>query len=103
MDEVIGIATGVSVGIGLAIVFYRQHKESTAALPRIMEALRESGSLTLPELVVKLGMKDGFMNRGKVVNLLNPVVARGELVQTEPPGTTMKDRLSVMRFSVTGQ
>jgi hypothetical protein len=102
MDNVIGIASGVGVAIGLGIFYARQNKKAAVAGPQIMEALRE-GSLTLPELVVRLGMKDGFVSRGKVVTLLNPMVARGELVQTEPAGTTMKDRLSVMRFALPGQ
>jgi len=98
MDNIIEIASGVGVAIGLAIVATRQKKQAAVAGPQIVAALREAGSLTLPELVVRLGLKDGFLSRGKVMNLVNPMVANGELVQSEPPGTTMKNRLEVLTF-----
>ena len=96
--EMVGIASGIGVAIGMAIVAMRNNKKAAVAEPQIVAALKEKGSLTLPELVVMLGLKDGFMSRGKVVNILNPLVAKGLLVQTEPPGTTMKNRLSVLTF-----
>lgn len=94
------VVAGIGVAIGIGIFSARQGKAAKVAEPQILAALQESGTLTLPELVVKLGMKDGFVSRGKVVTLLNPMVERGVLVQTEPPGTTMKDRLSVLRYSL---
>lgn len=90
------VVAGIGVAIGIGIFTARQGKAAKVAEPQILAALEEAGTLTLPELVVK----DGFMNRGKVVNLLNPMVARGVLVQTEPPGTTVRNRLSVLRYSL---
>lgn len=94
------VVAGIGVAIGIGIFTARQGKAAKVAEPQILAALEEARTLTLPELVVKLGMKDGFMNRGKVVNLLNPMVARGVLVQTEPPGTTVRNSLSVLRYSL---
>ena len=67
-------------------------------LDRIRAELGTAESLTLPGLVTRLGMSDGFMNRGKVMAAINPLVAAGELAQEEPPRTTVTERLSVLRF-----
>lgn len=96
--DIIPIASGIGVAIGLVIHFSRQSRVAAQLEPKIRAELSQHESLTLPELVQRLGMSDGFMNRGKVMNLLNPMVASGELIQEEPPGTTMKTRLSVLRF-----
>lgn len=99
-DSVLVIAPGVGVTIGLAIHFARQRKRAAAFGDKILGELRSVESLSLPELVTKMGMKDGFLNRGKLINILNPMVASGQLLQEEPPGTTMKNRLSVLRFRI---
>jgi hypothetical protein len=88
----------VGVGIGLAIFFGRQKRRSAEVGSRVRMELSGVESLSLPEIVARLGMQDGFMNRGKVLNALNPMVASGELVQEEPPGTNFKNRLGVLRF-----
>jgi hypothetical protein len=98
IENIVGIASGVGVTIGLTIHFMRQRKQADAMQPKILRELAGADSLTLPELVVKMGMTDGFMNRGKLINILNPMVASGQILQEEPPGTTMKNRLSVLRF-----
>lgn len=96
--DITPIASGIGLAIGLAIFFARQRRTADQFEPRIRAELTQNESLTLPELVQRLGMTDGFMNRGKVMNVINPMVANGELTQEEPPGTTIKDRLSVIRF-----
>src|SRR5689334_4427498 len=97
-DSVLLAAPGIGVGIGLAIHFARQRKQNALLHEKILAELAKEESLTLPELVTRCGMKDGFLNRGKLINALNPLVASGQLTQEEPPGTTMKNRLSVLRF-----
>ena len=100
MDQIIGIAASVGVVLGLTLHFARQKRIADRYEKTIRTELLANGSLSLPELVVRLGLKDGFLNRGKVMNVLQPLVARGELVQEEPPGTTMRTRLSVLRFKI---
>jgi hypothetical protein len=97
-DDVLKIAPVVGVIIGMGIYQARQRTVATNMAEKIRNELASADSLSLPELVTRLGFKDGFINRGKVVNVLNPMVMSGELDKEEPPGTTMKNRLSVMRF-----
>jgi hypothetical protein len=49
-------------------------------------------------LVLAAGLTDGFMSRGKVMSVLNPMVASGEVAQDEPPGTTVANRLAALTF-----
>ncbi len=92
---VIGPVVGVAIGLG--VYFAHQGRQSKDIGDRIRKELATAESLSLPELVVRLGLKDGFMSRGKVMGVLNPMVASGEVLQEEPPGTTMNDRLDVLR------
>lgn len=94
----VSIGAVVGVTVGLAIHFVRQARLSAKIESSILQALEAVESLTLPELVVHAGLRDGFLSRGKVMNAIHPLVAAGILLQEEPPGTTMKNRLSVLRF-----
>jgi hypothetical protein len=96
----LGVSLGSALGIiiGLTLYFRTQKRRSASMGARIRSELATAESLTLPELVAKVGLRDGFLSRGKVMNVVNPMVAAGELLQEEPPGTTMKTRLSVLRF-----
>lgn len=96
--SVLGLAAVVGVGAGLAVHFARQSKIDKELAGRIRAELNAAESLTLPELVTRLGMKDGFYSRGKLMGAINPLVAAGEITQEEPPGTTVQTRLSVLRF-----
>lgn len=97
-DNIISIASGVGIVIGLSIHFMRQRQQGAILGEKILKELRGTDSLALPELVTRVGMRDGFINRGKIINVLNPMVASGQVLQEEPPGTTIKNRLSVLRF-----
>jgi hypothetical protein len=99
----LGVAVGsalplVGVTIGLILYFTRQRRRSVEVGTKVRIELSKAESLTLPELVMRLGMQDGFLSRGKVMNVLNPMVASGELMQEEPPGTNFTNRLGVLRF-----
>jgi hypothetical protein len=98
LETVLPLATGIGVGLGVVIHFARQRRLSAALGEKIFAALREEESLALPDLVTRVGMRDGFLNRGKVINVINPFVASGQILQDEPPGTTVRNRLSVLRF-----
>ncbi len=97
-DDILKLAPALAVGIGLAIFFVRQSRQNATLGAKLREQLATAESLALPELVTRIGMKDGFMNRGKVINALGPMVSSGEVIQEEPPGTTVKNRLDVLRF-----
>lgn len=97
-ENVIGVASGVGITIGLSIHFMRQRRQAAVLGEKILAELQAVESMALPELVTKVGMRDGFINRGKLIQVLGPMVSKGLLVQEEPPGTTIKNRLSVMRF-----
>jgi len=99
MEEII---TAVAIGIGIGFLIFHRRK-SRADAPnkeKILAMLQEHGSLALPEIVTSLGLKDGLINRGKIMSIINPLVASGELAQEEPPGTTVRNRLEVLRFSI---
>lgn len=98
LQDALVIAPGLGVGIGLAIHFARQRSMNAKLTTKILSELSKNESLTLPELVTRAGLRDGFLNRGKLMNAINPMVSSGQLSQEEPPGTTMKNRLSVLRF-----
>jgi hypothetical protein len=97
MEFIISIGTSLGVAIGLFIHFRRQAKTSKAILEKVHAALTAEAK-TLPELVLAAGLKDGFMSRGKLMTVLNPLVASGELIQEEPAGTTIANRLSMLTF-----
>jgi hypothetical protein len=97
-ENVLSIAPVVGVVIGMGIYTAAQRKKSAVLGEKILMELRAHESLTLPELVTKMGMSDGFINRGKLVNVLNPMVIAGQVTRAEPPGTTVKNRLSVVRY-----
>lgn len=98
LENVVSLAVGIGIFLGLVIHFARQKRLSKSIGEKIRRELAAVESLTLPELVTRVGLRDGFLSRGKVMNVLNPMVASGELSQEEPPGTTMKTRLGVLRF-----
>ncbi len=97
-EDVLKVAPVVGVAIGLAMYRARQSRVAGGMSDRIRKELAGVDSLSLPDLVTRLGMRDGFMSRGKVMTIINPMVAAGEVVQEEPPGTTVKTRLGVLRF-----
>jgi hypothetical protein len=93
MEFIISIGTSLGVAIGLFIHFRRQAKTSKAILEKVHAALTAEAK-TLPELVLAAGL----MSRGKLMTVLNPLVASGELIQEEPAGTTIANRLSMLTF-----
>ena len=98
-----GSSPAVGVALGLGLYYARTTKKEIALEARIREELakaRSSGGepLPLPALVRHIGLSDGFFNRGKVMSVLAPMVASGEVLQEEPEGTTTKNRLEVLRF-----
>ena len=101
-ESVLSIAPVIGVGIGLAIFFARQRRNSSVLGEKIRAELASAkpNAIVLPELVTRVGLQDGFLSRGKVMNVLNPLVASGEVVQEEPPGTTIQNRLKVLRFRI---
>lgn len=102
LSEIFTYAPAIAVVLGLSIYVVRQNRKSIAMAARIREELGRVDSMTLPDLVEKIGLEDGFFNRGRVISTLNPMVASGEVIQEEPEGTTMANRIVSLRFRLRG-
>jgi len=98
VEQIVAIAGGVGVALGLGIFLARQAKQNAKLREEIRAQLGREATVSLPELVTRLGMKDGLMARGKVMNAINMMVASKDVVVEEPPGTTVSNRLSVLTF-----
>ena len=103
VEDVLKIAPVIGVAVGMAIHFRRQQRLAEVMGAKIRDALFGVESLSLPELVVRCGLRDGFYNRGKLINVLNPMVTSGELVQETPPEATIKTRLGLLRFRLSAK
>jgi hypothetical protein len=102
MDDqwVIGIASAVGVGIGLAIHRARQSKQNESLGTRIEAAIRERGPRTLAELSEDLGMK-GIMGRGKIFNALNELVPAKRIERVDAPeGTPQLKKVDFIRYKL---
>lgn len=67
--------------------------------PRILEELQKAGgSLRLPQLVVAVGLKDSFINRGKLIQAVAPLVRRGAVAEDDDPAATARTRLELKTF-----
>ncbi|MCG6169773.1 hypothetical protein LFX25_20270 [Leptospira sp. FAT2] len=97
MDDTIitSIVAGIGVALALGIVARRGKKLEPSILKELQDA---GGVLTLPELVKRIGLKDSFMNRGKVIQAIAPMVSRGEVVEIDDPNATVKNRLELKQF-----
>ncbi|WP_246838936.1 hypothetical protein [Leptospira yasudae] len=97
MDET--TITSIAVGIGVALAFAIIARRGKKLEPLILKELQAAGgSLTLPELVKRIGLKDSFINRGKVIQAVAPMVSRGEVVEIDDPNATIKNRLELKQF-----
>ena len=72
------ISIGLATAIGILISNHFQRKKNNALAPKIEEALRAQGPLTLPALAKTCGFK-GFMARGKVALALNDMVVQSKV------------------------
>ncbi|RHX89472.1 hypothetical protein [Leptospira stimsonii] len=67
--------------------------------PLILKELQDAGgALTLPDLVKRIGLKDSFINRGKVIQAVAPMISRGEVVEIDDPNATVKNKLDLKQF-----
>ncbi|EQA71558.1 hypothetical protein [Leptospira noguchii] len=70
--------------------------------PLIRQELESAGGvLTLPELVKRIGLKDSFYNRGRVLESVAPMVSRGEVIEEDNPNATIKNRLNLRKYRLT--
>lgn len=92
---IIGATSGIAVTLALFVLARRGKKLE----PLIYEQLSQAGgTLSLPELVTRLGFKDSFINRGKVIQAIAPMVQRGEVIEEDAPNATIKNRLELKKF-----
>ena len=95
---IIGIATSIGVGVGLAIHQSRQSKKNVALSVQLAAALRARGPRTLAELSEDVGLP-GFMGRGKVVLALGEMQQSGAVVVIEAPeGTPQLKKVDFIKY-----
>ncbi|HEY0134655.1 MAG TPA: hypothetical protein VGB85_11260 [Nannocystis sp.] len=97
MDDtyLIGFATAIAVAGAIFVASRRAGKLG----PKLRDALEQAGGeLTLPALTAAVGFKDSFINRGKVIQAIAPLVRSGAVVETDDPAATAKTRLELKRF-----
>lgn len=93
----IGIVSGIAVALALSVVARRGEKLA----PKIRAELAAAGgTLLLPELVTRVGLKDSFLNRGKLIQAIAPMIQAGEIIEEDDPNATVKTRLDLKRFSL---
>lgn len=91
----IGIVGAVTASIAVFVASRRGAKLE----PRILEELQKAGgSLRLPQLVVAVGLKDSFINRGKLIQAVAPLVRRGAVAEDDDPAATARNRLDLKTF-----
>lgn len=97
MDEttLTSIVAGIGVALAIALVARRGKKLEPLILKELQAA---GGALALPELVKRIGLKDSFLNRGKVIQAVAPMISRGEVVEIDDPNATVKNRLDLKQF-----
>ncbi|MCG6192359.1 hypothetical protein LFX25_03790 [Leptospira sp. FAT2] len=89
------IVVGIGVSLSLMLVARRGKKLE----PLIRKELEEAGGfLLLPDLVKRVGLKDSFINRGKLIQAIGPMVLRGEIIEEDDPNATIKNRLALKKF-----
>ncbi|TGK33254.1 hypothetical protein EHQ12_17840 [Leptospira gomenensis] len=91
--------TSIVAGIGAALAVSIAARRGKKLEPKILKELQDAGgTLTLPELTKRIGLKDSFLNRGKVIQAIAPMIARGEVVEIDDPKATVKNRLELKQF-----
>lgn len=97
MDEttLTSIVAGIGVALAMALIARRGKKLEPLILKELQDA---GGTLTLPDLVKRIGLKDSFINRGKVIQAVAPMISRGEVVEIDDPNATVKNRLDLKQF-----
>ncbi len=96
------MTAGIGAAIGVSIAMWLTQRRNKALAPSIEAKLREGGALTLPQLQEALQM-NGFMNRGRVVNALGPMVMAGQVEEIPAPeGTALLDRVNHIRYRLKG-
>lgn len=95
---IIGIATSIGVGIGLAIHQSRQSKKNASLSVQITAALGAKGPRTLAELSEDVGLP-GFMGRGRVAIALGEMQQSGAVLIIEAPeGTPQLKKVDFIRY-----
>jgi hypothetical protein len=102
-SETMGMIVGFSVTIGLFLVyrnkiplpFFKSRKKIKSYVTRTLETdLKSLGKITIPEILERSGVPDSFYNRGSAVIELGKLCLAKRIIEEEPPGCTMRDRLA---------
>ncbi|MBL8603175.1 MAG: hypothetical protein JNK72_14725 [Myxococcales bacterium] len=98
--NIVQIAIGAAVGVGVAIAMQRQARNDTDLGGQITAALERGGAMTLPALQTALQM-EGFLKRGKVVMALNALISAGKVELIEAPeGTPQLEKVNHHKYQL---
>ena len=96
MNEMLMV--GIASGVGVAIATLWIRRKATNLESKLGEVFEREGDLTAQQLAEKIGLGGGWFATGRVLQALHPMVARGQLVATVPPGTPMTQRARAARY-----
>lgn len=92
-----GIVGAVTASVAVFVASRRGAKLE----PKIVEELQKAGgSLRLPALVTAVGLKDSFINRGKLIQAIAPLVRSGAVLEEDDPAATARTRLELKTFKL---
>jgi hypothetical protein len=93
LEAVLTVGPVVGVGVGLAIRYARQRRSGAALGERVLSELVRTDSVSLPELAPRVGLRNSFVARGRLMHVLQPMIANGLVLEEEPRGTRSLKRL----------
>src|SRR4051812_446746 len=109
--ETLGTIVGFSVTVGLFIVFrnkiplpfFKSRKKIKTYITQSLETdLKSVERITIPEILKRSGVPDSFYNRGSAVIELGKLCLTKRITEQEPPGCTVRDRLSRRTYQLNG-
>ncbi|EMY77085.1 hypothetical protein LEP1GSC060_2090 [Leptospira weilii serovar Ranarum str. ICFT] len=77
----------------------RRRKKFEPLIRKELEAA--GGVLALPELVKRIGFKDSFYNRGKVILLIAKMVSSGEVIEDNNRYASIENTLNLRKYRLT--
>ena len=94
------LVVGIASGVGVTLATLWMWRRAASLGPKLGEVLQREQELTASELAERIGLGSGWFATGRVIQALNPMVARGELVATVPANTPLTKRARATRYRV---
>jgi hypothetical protein len=101
LSELLGVLVGVVIGVFVVWKFilpripgFKDKKTiKDYAKSRLMDDLRQSGRLTIPEILGRAGVADSFMNRGSIAIELGKLCIARRVIEETPEGCPLRERV----------